>query len=161
MSLFTLENVGNRAGWKVTALGRMIRPARMRPMRLLVDLVESTKIGKINGIVKMKRKSLTRMREKMIDPIHWGSIYLKGVFLDAERVPNAREQDNKHRSYDEDGDVIADTNIHGPAETLPSAFLSPTDMALEKERSMASLQSLARNSEHNEWGDDDDAAHTV
>jgi len=90
------------------------------------------------------------MRRKTIDPTHWGSIYLKGVFLDAERIPNATEQDDhsKHHSDAEDGDAIADTDI--PAANLPSA--SDTDMALEKERSMALLQSLFGNSEHDEWG---------
>jgi len=86
----------------------------------------------------------------MIDPTHWGSIYLKGVFLDAGRIPNAIEHDHsKHDSDDEDSDAIADTDII-PAAKLPSA--SETDMALEKERSMALLQSLFGNSEHDEWG---------
>jgi hypothetical protein len=159
MSLITPANVGNRGGWKITALGRMIRPARMRPIR---PLVESKRIDKIsakgqdaNGITRAKRMArnpLTRARRRTIDPTKWGSVHLKGVFLGAERIPTTQSQVVPSSEADggairnagtlsEDGITIPGVDFRNDTSLLRPA--SPVDdVAQEKERSLALLHSL-------------------
>ena len=86
MSLVTPENAANRPGWHVTALGRVIRPIRMRPDHPLPDPQESATAAAKSNAGGKKRKRVreppTRARKRKIDPTHWGSVHLKGAFLE-------------------------------------------------------------------------------
>ena len=99
MSLVTPENVHLRPQWRVTALGRLVRPVRMRPMHPLdppIDLSKSAEKRKIKGqkekevvkgkeekpTKKRKREPPTRARRRTIDPLQWGSQHIVGVFLE-------------------------------------------------------------------------------
>lgn len=98
MSLVTPDNVGERGGWKVTPLGRIVKPIRMRPEHplpppLVSNLSSSTKLkkgekakkGEKDKKDKKKRRVKeppVRARRRTIDPTKWGSTQLKGVFLE-------------------------------------------------------------------------------
>ncbi|KZT69235.1 hypothetical protein DAEQUDRAFT_691083 [Daedalea quercina L-15889] len=90
MSLVTPENAASRPGWRITALGRIIRPIRMRPDHPLPDPQDSGvtkakgKIAQTAGGKKKKRVKppLTRARRRTIDPTNWDSQHLKGMFLE-------------------------------------------------------------------------------
>ncbi|KDQ32715.1 hypothetical protein PLEOSDRAFT_164921 [Pleurotus ostreatus PC15] len=88
MSIVTPENVSERRGWKVTPLGRIVRPMRMRPGKPLAEPVQSTtSTAKTNPKERKKKNRVkpppTRARRRTIDPTAWGSTHLKGIFLDA------------------------------------------------------------------------------
>ena len=80
MSLVTKENVNTRPGWIVTPLGRIVRPVKMKPPRPLARVDAST--GKVT--VKKKRKAEEELSAKRqrIDMLKYGSVHLKGVFVD-------------------------------------------------------------------------------
>jgi hypothetical protein len=83
MSLVTKENAHERPGWVVAPLGRIVRPMKMRPLRPLTDMDAKSKELK-------KRKSGAtdpRARRRRIDMLKYGSVHLKGVFVDLV-VPN-------------------------------------------------------------------------
>ncbi len=99
MSLVTPSNVHQRPQWRVTPLGRLIRPMRIRPSRpigLRLDAIkaqnQSTSSKGQGGKVGRKRRRTvasippTRARRLTIDPLRWGSTHLSGVFLDGERA---------------------------------------------------------------------------
>ncbi|KAH9964306.1 hypothetical protein BJV74DRAFT_799681 [Russula compacta] len=96
MSLVTCENVHQRGPhWRITALGRLIRPMRMRPARPLGlpldrDTLKVQNLSKNKGKKRRARAALssppTRSRRRTIDPLRWGSVHLSGVFLDGEKV---------------------------------------------------------------------------
>ncbi|CAL1714523.1 unnamed protein product [Somion occarium] len=88
MSPVTPETVQDRKGWKVTALGRMIHPVRMRPTHPLpdpIDVAAAPKIKKAGAKEKRKKpkEPPSRARRRTIDPTKFGSNHLKGAFLDA------------------------------------------------------------------------------
>ncbi|KAL4255475.1 RRM domain-containing protein [Pleurotus pulmonarius] len=88
MSIVTPENVSERRGWKVTPLGRIVRPMRMRPGKPLAEPAQSsTSTAKTNPKERKKKNRVkpppTRARRRTIDPTAWGSTHLKGIFLDA------------------------------------------------------------------------------
>ncbi|KAK7012788.1 hypothetical protein R3P38DRAFT_3208721 [Favolaschia claudopus] len=88
MTLVTPDTAANRPGWKVTEMGRIVRPLRMRPAHPLppplVSAVKKTDTGK----PKKRRDPDSRARRRTIDPTRWGSVHLKGVFLEnAGQVP--------------------------------------------------------------------------
>jgi len=87
MSLVTPENVSSRPGWRVTPMGRIVRPIRMRPGKPLppTSTLTSSTLGKKNEKQKRKREKakLVRARRKTIDPTKWDSQHLKGAFLDS------------------------------------------------------------------------------
>lgn len=92
MSLVTPENVSTRGGWKVTPLGRLVRPIRMRPDKPLPEPVTMTTAvkgkGKLAKGAETKKKKRAkeppvRARRQTIDPLKYGSQQVKGVFLDA------------------------------------------------------------------------------
>ena len=94
MSLVTPSNVHQRPQWRVTPLGRLIRPMRMRPARPLgppLDILKP-KNPKLQSKGKEGRKRRraaappTRARRMTIDPLRWGSVHISGVFLDGERA---------------------------------------------------------------------------
>ena len=86
MSLVTPENAATRPGWHVTALGRIIRPIRMRPDHPLPDPQQSASTAGKSKSGGKKRKRVreppTRARKRKIDPIKWGSVHLKGALLE-------------------------------------------------------------------------------
>lgn len=90
MSLVTPDNVEERTGWRVTPLGRMIKPVRMRPEHPLPEplataVLSKSKSKKGKDVTKKKRRvkeTPTRARRRTIDPLKWGSTQLKGVFLE-------------------------------------------------------------------------------
>lgn len=90
MSPVTPENVKDHKGWKVTPLGRIVHPIKMRPSHPLPDPVEDAPKSKAKssaGKEKEKKRKLkeppTRARKRTIDPTKWNSKHLKGAFLDA------------------------------------------------------------------------------
>ena len=79
-----------RPGWRVTPLGRLVRPMRMRPLRPLgfPASVAQSKMVIDNGKKKKERKKkrgevLVRQRRRRIDPEEWGSTYLSGIMLES------------------------------------------------------------------------------
>ena len=86
MSLVTPESAPSRPGWRVTPMGRIVHPIRMRPEKPLppVSSVTSSTTGK-DGKRKRKREKpkLVRARRRTIDPTKWDSQHLKGAFLDS------------------------------------------------------------------------------
>ncbi|GLB41442.1 putative peptide hydrolase [Lyophyllum shimeji] len=98
MSLVTPENVTGRGGWKVTPLGRIVRPVRMRPEHPLPPPEEDKdqRLGKKGGEEKKKKKQRVkepdvRARRRTIDVTRWGSVHLKGMFLDMEVLGTKRD----------------------------------------------------------------------
>jgi hypothetical protein len=90
MSLVTPENVAQKPGWTVTPLGRILRPVKMRPARPLPPATEVRVKKPGEGEVKKKKKRVkdpeSRARTRTIDMTRWGSVYLKGNFLDMEVI---------------------------------------------------------------------------
>ena len=86
MSLVTPESAPLRPGWRVTPMGRIVHPIRMRPEKPLppVSSVTSSTTGK-DGKKRRKREKpkLVRARRRTIDPTKWDSQHLKGIFLDS------------------------------------------------------------------------------
>ena len=89
MSLITPDNVAQRPQWRITPLGRLIRPMRMRPARPLdppLDPLRTKNVDKVSKIKTKKKKRArpppTRARRQTIDPLRWGSTHLSGIFLD-------------------------------------------------------------------------------
>jgi hypothetical protein len=92
MTLVSSENAAARPGWKVSELGRITRPIKMRPAHPLPEIQEpkvpKTKTTAVDGEKKKKKKRLkdpdSRARRRAIDMTKWGSTHLKGVFLELE-----------------------------------------------------------------------------
>ncbi|KAF8217097.1 hypothetical protein K438DRAFT_1748208 [Mycena galopus ATCC 62051] len=94
MSLVTPENAAQRPGWKVSEMGRIVRPVRMRPARPLPPpLVSSVakaakaskdkdKDSKKEAKPKKRRDPDSRARRRAIDGTRWGSVHLTGMFLE-------------------------------------------------------------------------------
>ncbi|KAF8260421.1 hypothetical protein EI94DRAFT_904102 [Lactarius quietus] len=90
MSLITPENVHQRPQWRITPLGRLIRPMRMRPARPLgppLDTLRTKNADKGSRKKKRPRDPPTRARRQTIDPLRWGSTHLSGIFLDSNGTP--------------------------------------------------------------------------
>ncbi|KAF7790227.1 hypothetical protein EIP86_001179 [Pleurotus ostreatoroseus] len=97
MSLVTPENVHDRGGWRVTPLGRIVRPVRMRPEHPLPEPLASTSKAKETkkGTGKKTKKVKpppVRARRRTIDPTKWDSQHLKGVFLENVVVASSSKQ---------------------------------------------------------------------
>ena len=87
MSLVTLANVNDRSGWQVSSLGRITRPVRMRPERPLPETQQEELKPTTEGENKKKKNKRfkdpdSRARRRTIDMTKWGSVHLKGMFLD-------------------------------------------------------------------------------
>ncbi|KAK2463348.1 hypothetical protein APHAL10511_004659 [Amanita phalloides] len=81
MSLVTKENAHVRQGWVVTPLGRIVRPVKMKPPRPLATMDAS--VGKADGRKKKKTAMVgLRAKRKTIDMLKYGSVHLKGFFMD-------------------------------------------------------------------------------
>jgi hypothetical protein len=112
MSLVTSANANDRNGWQVSPLGRITRPVRMRPERPLVPETQQEElnpvlqknqfrdVGTTEGKKKEKKNKRikapdSRARRRMIDMTKWGSVHLKGMFLDMPALGTKRlELDN-------------------------------------------------------------------
>jgi len=91
MTLVSSENAAARPGWKVSELGRITRPIKMRPTHPLPEIQEpkvpkAKKTTTVDGDKKKKRLKDpdSRARRRAIDMTKWGSTHLKGVFLELE-----------------------------------------------------------------------------
>ncbi|KAJ7694599.1 hypothetical protein B0H17DRAFT_1159120 [Mycena rosella] len=90
MSLVTPENAAERAGWKVSEMGRVMRPVRIRPERPLPPPLTSSAPKKpatskdkdAAAKPKKRRDPDSRARKRTIDMTRWGSVHLKGIFLE-------------------------------------------------------------------------------
>jgi hypothetical protein len=180
MSLVTPETAVHRQGWHVTPLGRVIRPMRMRPVKPLPDMDGSGKKKVKDQVQKRKRRfkaPITRSRRRTIDPTKWGSIYLKGLFLDVDGVPGSTKRETGIAidcstrgisSKDIAGStdhgiatlspatseriIAAATMVSSPSTSLPIQSLDDgTDLALEKNRSMALLETHFGFNEIDDW----------
>jgi hypothetical protein len=103
----------HRNGWRITATGRILYPARMRPERPLVmkHWAKEVKgrLAKSKEFRKRKKSSTVtgfRARRVTIDMVKWGSVHLKGVYMDAEGEPEAISMSSKED--DAAGDNAAD-----------------------------------------------------
>lgn len=115
MSLVTPDNVKGRGGWKVTPLGRIIRPVRIRPEKPLPPVTEEKKkkpdakgplkkLGEAGGEKKKKKREKdpdSRARRRTIDPTRWGSVHLKGMFLDMEVAGTGRGVGDLGQAYED------------------------------------------------------------
>ncbi|KAJ6480940.1 hypothetical protein C8R45DRAFT_1004138 [Mycena sanguinolenta] len=132
MTLVTAENAAHRPGWKVTEMGRVVRPVRMRPPRPLPPplVTSASKISKnstTNATTKPKKRRDpdSRARRRAIDGTRWGSVHLKGMFL--ENAGQAIEQRSQaegletveatHPSSDSDDDGDDEAPSVAPAVT--------------------------------------------
>ncbi|KAF8624143.1 hypothetical protein AX17_007206 [Amanita inopinata Kibby_2008] len=100
MSLVTKENAHSRPGWVVTPLGRVLRPMKMRPLKPLTGVDSATATatatvvkGRENLAEKKSKKRRekkveVRARRKKIDMLKYGSVHLKGVFVDVAMPDN-------------------------------------------------------------------------
>ncbi|PCH44599.1 hypothetical protein WOLCODRAFT_133309 [Wolfiporia cocos MD-104 SS10] len=135
MSLVTPENVAARGAWRVTPLGRIVRPIRMRPEHPLPDPVPATtqqkgkEKEKAGGKKKRARDPPTRARRKTIDPLKWGSQHLKGVFLDtgmvslgtSQLVPPLKVDEQDDSEDDSSEDDESSENENEQEEVQPAA----------------------------------------
>ncbi|KAF7370177.1 hypothetical protein MSAN_00648300 [Mycena sanguinolenta] len=135
MTLVTAENAAQRPGWKVTDMGRVVRPVRMRPPRplpppLVTSANKIAKNSKTNAATtkpKRRRDPDSRARRRIIDGTRWGSVHLKGMFLEnAGQTIGDRSQaealetvEATHTSSDsEDDDDIPP--VAGPVRPRPA-----------------------------------------
>ncbi|KAG6810476.1 hypothetical protein H0H92_011711 [Tricholoma furcatifolium] len=156
MSLVTPENVAGRSGWKVTPLGRILRPVRMRPDHPLPPPNEEKEKARLKGKKSLdegERKKKRRMKEpdsrarrRTIDVTRYGSVHLKGMFLDMEvmgtkpeghleRVHEVEVVSQSSETESEEDEAVVEetdnrTNIHpAPEAVAPSAPPLPAEYA--------------------------------
>ena len=167
MSLITPENVHQRPQWRVTPLGRLIRPMRMRPARPLdppLDPLRTKNVDKGKGKVsKTKKKRLrappTRARKQTIDPLRWGSTHLSGIFLeDNGNPPPPRRSGSDGSAKGESTEVeevehileASDQTPPGDDKTPPHADGTELDLAAERASALDLLSAMF--GEANDWG---------
>jgi len=144
MSLVTPENVEGRGGWKVTPLGRIVRPIKMRPERPLplpqvLEVRKSKEARKKkhedNGKDEKKRKRRekvpdTKARRRTIDMTRWGSVHLKGMFMDLDvrgRAKGLGEEAVVEHSVENDGGETGEEE-----EDAGDSMVDPMDMKKKK-----------------------------
>ncbi|KAF7308154.1 hypothetical protein HMN09_00663100 [Mycena chlorophos] len=130
MSLVTPENAATRRGWTVSAMGRVLRPMRMRPARPLpppLDAVSSSsfktkkaKMGEGKRERKRRRDPDVRARRKTIDVTRWGSVQLKGVFLENAGAAKSKDDDLEVKMDLVDEDGSSSTSDEDEAEPAPA-----------------------------------------
>ncbi|KAG6867058.1 hypothetical protein C0993_007147, partial [Termitomyces sp. T159_Od127] len=179
MSLITPENVATRGGWTVTPLGRILRPMRMRPSHPLPPPKEDKKMlskGKGGKLKKKVREPDMRARRRTIDMTRYGSVHLKGMFLDMEMMDIGEGQEKKGLEVEvEDDTVESDTEalqeeqeVTAEAETSRTSELAKsvpplinahiaslpdnnTDIAAEKKQTLDVLASLFGHENDADW----------
>ncbi|KAJ7031814.1 hypothetical protein C8F04DRAFT_1109208 [Mycena alexandri] len=128
MTPVTPDIAAERSGWKVTEMGRVIRPLRIRPARPLppplVSLPKklSTSKDKDSAKPKKRRDPDSRSRRRTIDMMRWGSVHLKGIFLEDAG------QGTGHLSQDEVEEMVAADQSDSPSEDerVPPLAVKPT-----------------------------------
>ena len=132
MSLITPENVHQRPQWRVTPLGRLIRPMRMRPARPLDPPLESLRAKNVDkgkrGVKKKERRARSppaRARKQTIDPLRWGSTHLSGIFLDGDGNDGGAGAANRESTEVEEVENI----LEGSDQTPPRDDETPPDVA--------------------------------
>ncbi|KAF7308153.1 hypothetical protein HMN09_00663000 [Mycena chlorophos] len=143
MSLVTPENAATRRGWTVSAMGRVLRPMRMRPARPLpppLDAVSSSsfktkkaKMGEGKRERKRKRDPDVRARRKTIDVTRWGSVQLKGMFLENAGAAKSEDDDLELKMdlVDEDGSSTSEDD-DGDDEEAPKPVASSQKTSADK-----------------------------
>jgi hypothetical protein len=142
MTLVSPENAAQRPGWKVSSMGRITKPVKMRPTHPLPDIIDdkSKKKAGVKGLgeegEKKKKKRVkdpdTRARRKVIDMTKYGSTHLKGMFLDMdvplptplpERYkdirPNHEEIESDVDSEDSDGANLPPKTVKQIPQVVP------------------------------------------
>lgn len=140
MTPVTTESAEKRPGWKVSTLGRITKPIKMRPEHPLPEMIDEkpkmkpgvVKFSDVNkpvGVTEKQKKKRakdpdTRARRKVIDMTKYGSTHLKGMFLDLE-VPMPtnrpeRYQDKRPDERMEDSDDSESSEIDGSPATIPA-----------------------------------------
>ncbi|KAL0954164.1 hypothetical protein HGRIS_005298 [Hohenbuehelia grisea] len=131
MSLVTPDNAAQRPGWKVTPMGRVVRPMRMRPDKPLSGLPlppppkSVSKVKSDKGSEKKKRVKtkapLVRSQRRLIDPTQWNSVHLKGVFLESVSPTVAYELDLGPQSMGETASGDSDSDSQDSDAELPAS----------------------------------------
>ncbi|KAL5513695.1 hypothetical protein ACEPAH_4094 [Sanghuangporus vaninii] len=127
-----------RPGWRITPLGRLVRPMRMRPIRPLPDQVYSAAQKQSIKVTrrKAKNKTLLRARRRKIDPEEWGSIYMRGIMLDSESgiiLPDRSSSEMAHETrltLEQHPKVVVSNHTHRLSPSLsprPASSSLPVD----------------------------------
>ncbi|KAJ7166755.1 hypothetical protein C8R46DRAFT_1192093, partial [Mycena filopes] len=134
MSLVTLETTAQRSGWKVTEMGRIVRPLRVRPLRPLppplVGLPKKPTAPKDKDAPakpKKRRDPDSRSRRRTIDMTRWGSVHLKGIFLEdagqgaaAQIISQSQDEDEVEAMVEADqSDSSNNDGETGPPLAVP------------------------------------------
>ncbi|KAG6889795.1 hypothetical protein C0992_004060 [Termitomyces sp. T32_za158] len=140
MSLVTPENVATRAGWTVTPLGRILRPMRLRPLHPLPptnEVKNGLSKGKGGKVKRKVREPDTRARRRTIDMTRYGSVHLKGMFLDMEMMDVGKGRERKGLEVEAVGDEFheSDTETIQEEEEIEVAAKEVTE---EAEKSLTS-----------------------
>ena len=184
MSLVTPSIVHQRPRWRVTPLGRLIRPMRMRPARPIGLPLDVLKAQNQNPSIKSqgskerrkRRRAVTstpptRARRLTIDPLRWGSTHISGLFLEGERAltsPTLDAGDEVIRGKpgvsssevegDEEVEDILD-NSQSPADDNDESSIpvdtTNADLAAEKATALRLLYSMFGEAEE-DWGGAED-----
>lgn len=146
MALVTPETAAVRSGWKVTEMGRVMRPVRIRPLHPLPTPL-STSVPKKKSKdkdtdtagkpkSKKRRDPDARARRRTIDMTRWGSVHLSGVFLedagldagqisqDLDEVQEMVEAGSSDDSGSDDG-AVAPPAV-GVVPEMPAPVVKPT-----------------------------------
>lgn len=157
MSLVTPQNVHLRPQWRVTPLGRLIRPMRMRPARPLgppLDALSKAaqqslsrgKLGKQKEKGGKRRAPPTRAHRQTIDPLRWGSTHVSGVFLDGGHAPSPLSMSAVVAGGRPGAGTNGDSTEVEEVEEILDATQSPTDDHDDPEMMPRSEQASPRSS---------------
>lgn len=138
----------------MTAMGRIVKPVRMRPDHPFPEPLQSTSQAKAEkgkqGTKKKRRIKVppVRARRRTIDPTMWGFIQLKGVFLENAAAPTSngrsdtglRQQKSEFASSVEDIEEKKSTSREDPSESESST--DSGDRVAEQEDDNRSLTAL-------------------
>ncbi len=136
MTLVTSENCASRSGgWVKTPMGRLVRPMRMRPVRPLPPVSTTTTVPSAKGKLRRKKKKgkeapQTRARRTLVNPLQYGSEYLKGVcwrgggpiLPDTSKKPGEdvlQLDASEATTVTEEHEEIIDDDLKTPAHTVP------------------------------------------
>ncbi|KAJ7643832.1 hypothetical protein FB45DRAFT_282589 [Roridomyces roridus] len=177
MSLVTPESAPNRRGWKVSELGHITHPVRMRPGHPLppplATTVPKTKTKDVPAKPKKRRDPDSRARKRTIDVSRWGSVHLTGMFLEnvGQGIPvreeKVVEEEVETLESDSDADVtpavqVAKAKTPPPPPVVIKAAPPPipqpqttsdaiVDLAKEKSQTLSFLDSLFAERDE-QWG---------
>ncbi|KAF7310083.1 hypothetical protein MIND_00381600 [Mycena indigotica] len=157
MTLVTPENAVRR-GWKVTEMGRMLRPMKMRPLHPLPPPLsvepQSKKAKQSNVKPKRRRDPDSRARRRTIDVTRWGSVHLKGLFLEnAGQLPKPEYSHPKPSLVEESDTSSSEEDLPTPPILKPAVeaahrIQNPRQMKTIQKRTPAPPVPLAVKSAH-------------